>query len=173
MNNWATGYCYSPARSLPSLQSPLFGASGSAEHGLSDRTSEAGQRLSRSTGVTESFFYWERMTCVCKCPLCLSLELPAMPLCPLSSACTRLAWRPAICPDGGQQGSPPPSPCQWSAAPLSVSETQLWPICPVEKRTRVGREASALPRKAKVRMFVTIPQTSPLHFCLLLFYLEN
>lgn len=44
MNNWTSGYCYSPARTLPSLQSLLFGACSSAEHGLSDRTSEVGQR---------------------------------------------------------------------------------------------------------------------------------
>lgn len=44
MNNWTSGYCYSPARTLPSLQSLLFGACSSAEHGLSDRMSEVGQR---------------------------------------------------------------------------------------------------------------------------------
>lgn len=31
-------------------------------------------------------------------------------------------------------GAPPHFLCQWSAAPLSVSEMQLWPICPAEKK---------------------------------------
>lgn len=44
MNTWTSGYCYSPARTLPSLQSLLFAACSSAEHGLSDRMSEVGQR---------------------------------------------------------------------------------------------------------------------------------
>lgn len=44
MNTWMSGYCYSPASTLPSLQSLLFGACSSAEQGLSDRTSEVGQR---------------------------------------------------------------------------------------------------------------------------------
>lgn len=44
MNKWTSGYCYSPARTVPSLQSLLFAACSSAEHGLSDRMSEVGQR---------------------------------------------------------------------------------------------------------------------------------
>lgn len=84
---------------------------------------------SGSTGVPEWLFYQERMTCVGKCPLCLSLELPAMPPCPVSSVATILAYRAAICPDGRQQAFRPTyarSLCQWSAAPLSVSEMHLF-----------------------------------------------
>ncbi|TNN86824.1 hypothetical protein EYF80_003007 [Liparis tanakae] len=44
MNTRTSGYCYSAAHALPSPQTLLLGACSSAEHGLSDSVSAAGQR---------------------------------------------------------------------------------------------------------------------------------
>lgn len=78
-------------------------------------------------------------------------------------------------------GVPPPPPththflCQWSAAPLSVSEIQLWLICPAEIITRPERWASVLPKTTKVNRHKNIwPSFSLLIVVLsLLLYLKK
>ena len=90
MNNWTSGYCYSPARSLPSRQSLLFGACSSAEHGLSDRTSEVGQGGRRRCYVVD-LLPRENDLCLQMPPLSVFGAARLCPLCPLSSAATMLA----------------------------------------------------------------------------------
>ena len=138
MNNWTSGYCYSPARTLPSLQSLLFGACSSAEHGLSDRMSEVGQRGVGAQVLLSGSFTEKEWPVSANAPsVCLRSFLP----CPCALF---LRWLPCWHKDlpfaqmADSRGPPPPQThthflSQWSAAPLSVSEMHLWPICPNEK----------------------------------------
>jgi len=77
------------------------------------------------------------MTRVCECPLCPSSALPALP--PRALFLQRLpCWHKDL-PFAQMVDSRPPPPhthvlCHDSAAPQSVSEMQLWPICPTEEK---------------------------------------
>lgn len=151
MNNWTSGYCYSPARTLPSLQSLLFGACSSAEHGLSDRMSEVGQRGVGAQVLLSGSFTKKEWPVSANAP---SVCLRSFLLCPCALFPRWLPCRHKDLPFAqmaDSRGPPPHFLCQWSAAPLSVSEMQLWPICPNEKNESSGeRWASVPPRTTKV-----------------------
>lgn len=153
MNNWTSGHCYSPAHTLTSLPSLLFPACSSAEHGLSDRVSELGQRgVGAQVFVSGSFTEKEWPVSANAPSVCLRSFL----LCP----CTLfLQWlpcwhkKPAICPDGRQQGSPTRTHthilCQWSVWDAALLRMHHW-----KEWLEVKRWASVLMKATKaIEMF--------------------
>lgn len=133
---------------LPSLQSLLSGACSCAEHGLSDRMSEVGQRGAGAQVLLSGSFTQKEWPVSANAP---SVCLRASCYAPMPSFFSGYHAGIKSChlPRWWTAGVPPHFLCQWSAAPLSVSEMQLWPICPAEKRTRAEIWTSILTKLSK------------------------
>lgn len=139
MNNWTSGYCYSPARTLPSLQSLLFGACSSAEHGLSDRMSEVGQRGVGAQVLLSGSFTKKEWPVSANAP---SVCLRSFLLCPCALFPRWLPCRHKDLPFAqmaDSRGPPPtlsmsvkccPPECVWDAALAHMPKWKEW----VERR---------------------------------------
>ena len=173
MNNWTSGYCYSPARTLPSLQSLLFGACSSAEHGLSDRMSEVGQRGVGAQVLLSGSFTEKEWPVSANAPsVCLRSFLP----CPCALF---LRWLPCWHKDlpfaqmadsrGPQAPPPPPHTHTFYVSevlpPWVCLRCIFGPYAQMKRKTRAERCASVLPETTKVNRHI---KTSDLHAAFLL-----